>query len=181
MEPLRGGFLINNIPPASRAGLRERRPGWSLADWAFRWLWKQPEVGVALSGMSAMAQVEENLRIAAAAGAEAEAFTPEDQIALDRVRALFAERLEAGCTACGYCLPCPAGVAIPKIFSLYNEYCLSDAKEVKERARNFYGMTMTGEEKAENCAACRSCEDKCPQHIPIAALMPKAALALAAG
>ena len=64
---------------------------------------------------------------------------------------------------------------------LNNEYCLSDVREVMERTRNFYGMTMTSQEKAENCVGCKACEDKCPQHIPIAGLMPKAAAALAVG
>ncbi|MDR1535489.1 MAG: aldo/keto reductase [Planctomycetota bacterium] len=177
MEPLRGGFLVNGIPGELREGLRARRPDWSLADWGLRWLWNQPEVGVVLSGMSAMEQLEENIRVAEAAGGEE--FAPGDLAALESVKARFAERLEASCTACGYCLPCPAGVAIPKVFSLYNEYCLSDERSVKDRARQFYSMTMTGGEKAENCLACRACEDKCPQHIPIARLMPKAAEALA--
>ncbi|MDR3078356.1 MAG: aldo/keto reductase [Planctomycetota bacterium] len=178
MEPLRGGFLVNNIPEDSRSLLRERRPNWSLADWGLRWLWDQPEAGVVLSGMSSMEQLEENLRIAADAGPGT--FAAADREAIEKVRARFAERMGANCTACGYCLPCPAGVAIPKIFSTYNEYLLSDAKEVKDRAKVFYGMTMSESERADKCVDCKLCETKCPQHVPVASLMPRVAELLGA-
>ena len=36
----------------------------SPAEWAFRFLWNQPEVDVVLSGMASMEQVIENLKTA---------------------------------------------------------------------------------------------------------------------
>lgn len=45
MEPLRGGFLVNHIPGEAKAVLNGVRPDWSMADWALRWIWDQPEVG----------------------------------------------------------------------------------------------------------------------------------------
>ena len=178
MEPLRGGFLVNHLPDGLRALLRARRPDWSLADWGLRWLWDQPETGLVLSGMSGMDQLEENLRIAADAGPGE--FAAADREAIEKVRAHFAERTGANCTACGYCLPCPEGVAIPKVFSTYNEYLLSDVKAVRDRARLFYDMTMSETERADRCVGCGICETRCPQHVPVASLMPKAAELLGA-
>ena len=103
MEPLRGGFLINHLPDEMKRMLAEIRPEWSLADWALRWLWNQPEAGPVLSGMSTMEQVEENLKIAESVGS----FGQQEIEALEKVRGYFRERLKANCTGCGYCLPCP--------------------------------------------------------------------------
>ena len=175
MEPLRGGFLINRIPAELQAMLREVRPEWSLADWALRWLWSQPEVDIVLSGMSTMEQVEENLRIAASPPD----FGARETEALEQVRQWFADRLKVDCTACGYCLPCPKGVSIPKIFGYYNEFHMADDPEIRRRGRMFYASTVTESERADNCVKCRICEKRCPQGIEISRHMPQAALDLA--
>lgn len=173
MEPLRGGFLVNNLPEEGRRMLQAARPEWSLAEWALRWVWDQPEVSAVLSGMSTMAQVEENVRLAAAMGTGN--LTDGDKSALDRVRQLFMERTKVGCTACGYCLPCPCGVAIPKIFSLYNEFHFTDDPQAQQVTRFFYLGIMGDDQPASACVGCGECLEKCPQHIDIPAEMKKAA------
>ena len=169
MEPLRGGFLINSIPQTMRDVLAKARPEWSLADWGLRWLWNQPEVHVVLSGMSTMPQVEENLKIAADAGANR--LTETDLAALAEVQEYFARRLKVNCTACGYCLPCPAQVNIPKNFTLYNDYWMIDDEAARARAKFLYGVQLADFEKASNCIHCGECEPKCPQGISISAEM----------
>ncbi|MCL2029714.1 MAG: aldo/keto reductase [Deltaproteobacteria bacterium] len=171
MEPLRGGFLIRHMPEDMRKILAAARPDWSLADWGLRWLWNQPELGVVLSGMSEMSQVTENLAIAAAAGP----LGGEEIAALARVGDLFKQRIKVGCTACGYCLPCPHGVAIPKILGYYNDYHLMDAEEVRERAKFFAKVQIAPDEGARHCAQCRECEEKCPQRLPVSEAMALAA------
>ena len=174
MEPLRGGFLINNIPPDLQEELKAIHPEWSLADWGLRWLWNQPEVGVVLSGMSTMEQVEENIRIAASSPQNGELSSIESA-ALDRVRRRFTNRIAVNCTACDYCAPCPQGVRISRIFSYYNDYVITDDQESKERAVWLYDGAMSSDEKASNCIGCAECTDKCPQNIPIPELMPQIA------
>ena len=175
MEPLRGGFLINNIPSDLQQELKAIRPHWTLADWGLRWLWNQPEVGVVLSGMSTMEQVEENLRIAAALPESGKLLSNADIAALDRVRRRFTDRIAVDCTACDYCTPCPQGVRISRIFSYYNDYVITDDQESKERAVWLYDGAMSRTERASNCIGCAECTTKCPQNIPIPDLMPQIA------
>jgi len=167
MEPLRGGFLINHIPVEMKKMLNEMRPEWSLADWAFRWLWNEPEVGLVLSGMSTMEQVEENLTIADSATVLSE----KEIDALAQVRNIFRERLKANCTGCGYCLPCPEGVNIPKNFMFLNDYYLADAEDVRDRSRVLVKALIRPDEIFGKCVHCRQCEEKCPQNLPVSELM----------
>jgi len=172
MEPLRGGFLTNQMPDALRARLAGVRPAWSLADWGLRWLWKRPEISVVLSGMSTMAQVEENLNIADDAGS----FTDADETAVASVRAAFLSRIRVGCTGCGYCMPCPEGVNIPRNFTLYNDYFLTDDVKMRGHIKYIYGnLVLTPGEMADRCLRCGQCEEKCPQHLPVGEEMAQVA------
>jgi len=172
MEPLRGGFLVNQMPDALRAHLAGVRPAWSLADWGLRWLWNQPEVSVVLSGMSTMAQVEENLNIAEGAGP----FTEADEAAVAFVYESFLSRIKVGCTGCGYCLPCPEGVNIPRNFTLYNDYFLTDDEKARGHIKYIYGnLVLTPEERADRCQRCGQCEEKCPQRLPVGEAMQEVA------
>lgn len=93
--------------------------------------------------------------------------TPADKDALRRVREIFDSRIQVGCTGCGYCLPCPQQVAIPKIFAYWNDYYLADDKAVKERARFVHDFTVGEHERADKCVNCGACIEECPQHIAI--------------
>lgn len=171
MEPLRGGFLIRNIPESLQAVLREHRPDWTLADWALRWVFSESRIGTVLSGMSEMAHTEENLRIAAAANE----FTSDDREVLEKVRSWFANHMAVPCTACGYCLPCPKGVAIPDVFTYFNEYHLADTDRQHQRGKGMYRGSLRPEQRAEACIGCKTCESRCPQGLPIADNMKKVA------
>jgi predicted aldo/keto reductase-like oxidoreductase len=165
MEPLRGGFLVNHVPDEAASWMREARPDWSMAAWGLNWLWNQPEVSLVLSGMTAMEQVTENLFLAEKF--DREKFGAEEEGVIKRVREYFASRLKTNCTGCGYCMPCPSGVEIPKNLGFLNQYHLFEAKEAQERCRYFYGIQTSPEERADQCSECRQCEEKCPQHIAI--------------
>ncbi len=171
MEPVRGGFLINNMPEKLRDMLKEIHPDWSLADWAFRWVYSHEGVGTVLSGMSDMRQVEENLSIAATPAS----FGVVELEAVAKVRKYFAEHQVVNCTACGYCLPCPSGVMIPKVFTYYNEYHMEDSPDMHWRAGMMYQHALRAGERADSCVGCRGCEERCPQHIPISEKMVEAA------
>ena len=63
MEPLMGGYLLNNVPAEVDALVQSHPEKRSLVEWCFRWLYNMPETSVILSGTSSMAQLKENLRI----------------------------------------------------------------------------------------------------------------------
>ncbi len=64
MEPLLGGRLAENLPPAVDAAFHAADPAATPAEWGLRWIWDQPEATVVLSGMSTREQLAENVKIA---------------------------------------------------------------------------------------------------------------------
>lgn len=164
MEPLRGGKLVDLLPEEAKRKIKDNKRSYTPAEWAFRWLWNQPEVTCVLSGMNSLEMVDENVRIASEV--ESNAFTNEDFALIEEVKALIGKNIKVGCTGCGYCLPCPKGVDIPGTFRCYNEMYT----EKKSVGRTEYIM-MTALRKdpsnASKCVECGKCEQHCPQHIEI--------------
>lgn len=164
MEPLRGGKLVDLLPEEAKRKIKENKKGYTPAEWAFRWLWNQPQVTCVLSGMNSIDMVEENVRIASEVIPEA--FTEEDFSFIEEIKTSIGKNIKVGCTGCGYCLPCPKGVDIPGTFRCYNEMYT----EKKSVGRSEYIM-LTALRKdpsnASKCIACGKCEQHCPQHIQI--------------
>jgi predicted aldo/keto reductase-like oxidoreductase len=168
MEPIRGGLLAQQVPPVIQniwdSALRQRAP----AEWALQWVWNHPEVSVVLSGMSTFEQVEQNL---ASAGRSGLGTLTEAELALfDRVRETYRGLCAIPCTACQYCLPCPSGVNIPRVFEIYNELMMYGDER---HARMMYGW-LDEKERADLCIECGECLEKCPQHIEIPDWLAKA-------
>ncbi len=167
MEPLLGGRLVD--PPKDVRAEMESFPVWRTpAQWALDWLWDQPEVSVVLSGMSAMNQVEENLKYADTS--RVGAFERADYALIERAREMYRARTVIPCTKCNYCMPCPNGLYIPANFEFYNYAHLFDDVA---GARFKYQVFLTEEQRSGSCIACGVCEDACPQKIPISEWMPK--------
>ena len=166
MEPLRGGKLAAEIPAV--------KPIWDSApikrtpvDWALQWLWSQPEVSVVLSGMSTLKQVQEN--IASADRSRIGLLSAEELAIVDKVRETLLGLSPIDCTRCEYCLPCPQGVNIPRVFDYYNRAAIyGNLDEV----RSAYRQNVDDAEKAGNCIQCEECLPKCPQQLPISEWMP---------
>lgn len=108
MEPLRGGMLVNKLPPKVEALWKSAPGGRSPAEWALRWVLDHPQVLTVFSGMGTMEMVEENVRVAAAH--KPETLGAEELARFDRARELIRASTKVDCTACGYCMPCPQGV-----------------------------------------------------------------------
>lgn len=180
MEPLRGGNLgLITAPPAVQAIWDESPVRRTPVEWALRWIWNQPEVTVVLSGMNEEAHIAENLAIAGSA--QAGSLTPSDLELVARASAKYRELMKVRCTGCGYCMPCPMGVAIPMCFETYNKmHMFGNIAEGKF----MYALRMSGEIGGEGpgyasqCVACGQCVENCPQHIAIPEVLAELAAEL---
>ena len=165
MEPLKGGQIAVNIPDEIKDTFEEAVVKRTPAEWALRWVWNHPEVSVVLSGMSTMEDVKENIRISS--DAQSNSLSKKELIVIDHAKKVFNDKLEIGCTGCGYCLPCPQGVDIPENFAKYNDYHLFGTPETKERFKFGYEMGLLNGERASACTECGECEERCTQEIQI--------------
>lgn len=162
MEPLRGGGLAAKMPPGVARLMEDHPVRRSPAEWALRWVWNHPKVGVALSGVNCLEHLDENCRVAEEALPQS--LTPADLGLVARVRDQFRKAYKIPCTACGYCMPCGSGVNIPHVFSIYNNYALYGDKLW---ARAMYNSVTPEAERAPSCVGCGECEAACPQRISI--------------
>ena len=167
MEPLRGGRLID--PPKGIQEIWDRAEAQrTAAEWSLQWLWNQPEVSLVLSGMSTLEQVQENIASASTSGIGTLSNADLDLIA--EAKKTYEGFQLVPCTNCGYCVPCPEGVDIPRILKIYNDGIMYDKVE---SAKADYLMWVPAENKADLCVVCGECLDKCPQDIPISDWMEK--------
>ena len=164
MEPLRGGKLVNMLPEEAKKIFAEYPVQHSPAQWAFRWLWNQPEVTVVLSGMNTEEMVLDNAQTASEVQI-GELGAQEEGMLQNVVKAINA-KMKVGCTGCGYCTSCPAGVDIPGVFAAYNRvYSESKISGIREYFMcTAFRKNVTG---ASNCIGCGKCEKHCPQGLPI--------------
>jgi predicted aldo/keto reductase-like oxidoreductase len=162
MEPLRGGNLTNNIPPSVQAIWDSAETKRTPAEWALRWVFNHAEVSTVLSGMSAMPQLVENLKIVE--NAEPNSLNPNELSLIQKAKEEYEALLKVGCTGCGYCMPCPNGIDIPTNFNAYNNYFLFDQQHMSQM---MYNMMLPEDQRASSCVECGECEEKCPQQIEI--------------
>jgi len=161
MEPIRGGQLTINPPPDILKLWDTAPTKRTPAEWALQWVWNHPEVSLVLSGMSTMAQVEQN--VASAENSGPGKLMPDELALIDRIRYKYRELSPIACTNCKYCLPCPSGVNIPRVFEIYND---AQMYNTLKRPRRLYSK-LGDEERADKCRQCHECEELCPQEISI--------------
>ncbi len=175
MEGLRGGKLVDLLPESAKKLIAGHEPKRSPAEWAFRWLYTQPEVTCVLSGMNSCEMVTENLRIADET--KAGDFTEEDFALIEKVKKEIQKTVKVGCTGCGYCMPCPMGVDIPEAFRCYNNY-YAEGKGAAKREYMQCTLFRKDHSNASGCIGCGKCETHCPQQIPIRKELKEAAARL---
>ncbi len=164
MEPVKGGTLAK-VPAEVEKLFKAHDPKMSVPSWAIRFAASLPNVMVVLSGMSNLAQMEDNLSFME----DFQPLTEEEKTLCHQAADLINAQITIPCTGCSYCTEgCPMHIAIPQYFSLYNED-MRERLEEKGWTVNFSNYEMlTGKfGKAGSCIACGQCEGVCPQHLPI--------------
>lgn len=159
MEPVKGGSLAAFAEDIT-GKFRALDPEASAASYALRWVGSLPNVKVVLSGMSTMAQVEDNLKTFT----NFRTLSDEERKTIDDIVALIRSRVQNGCTACRYCMPCPAGVDIPGNFRVWNTYHMYQNYNM---VKNNWEKNLGEEKQAKNCVKCGKCEKTCPQKLHI--------------
>lgn len=167
MEPLRGGRLAS-LAPAQEAKLKALRPDESIAAWAFRFLQGVGNVCVTLSGMSSLEQLRLNLKTYE----EDKPLNAEESAALQEIVAEMLSKKSVPCTACRYCTThCPMELDIPRIISLYNEHVLTAEYGGMAFIAPMALGAIPDDKRPSACLHCQSCEQVCPQRIPISSIM----------
>ena len=169
MEPVRGGKLCK-LSEEEEAKLKALRPEESIASWGFRFLQGLPNVKVVLSGMSDMAQVEDNLRTFE----ERHPLSKEEQKAI--LAAAEGMKNSVPCTACRYCCDgCPQQINIPLMLEVYNDLQVTPTFTVSMRIEG-----IPQESQPSACIGCGACAAVCPQGIDIPAVLKNLAEKVAA-
>lgn len=167
MEPVKGGNLAR-LPDEAKKYFDELGGG-SYASYAVRFAASQKGVFMVLSGMSDLAQMNDNISYM-------KDFKPLNDKELEAVNntcAVFKSMHLIPCTACRYCTDgCPKKISIPDLFA-----CLNTKNIYHDwNADYYYNEVYTKSRgKASDCIKCGKCERACPQHLPIRDLLVQAA------
>ena len=162
MEPVKGGALAN-LPEEANKVLKEYDNTKSIPSYAIRFAASLDDVMVVLSGMSNMAQLQENMSYMK----DFVPLTNQEFTMLLGLVNIINEANKIACTACNYCTEkCPKHICIPDYFKIYNKArshmgkSFNSLKPEYEKLASNHGL-------ASDCINCKQCEKMCPQHLPI--------------
>ncbi|MBR0450756.1 MAG: aldo/keto reductase [Oscillospiraceae bacterium] len=163
MEPVKGGILADPIDPVKEI-FDSEGTGMSYASWAIRFVASKDNLLAVLSGMSNIAQMEDNLSFMK----DFKPLTEHEEEVIKKAQAAFDADKSIPCTGCRYCTKgCPMGIPIPDIFTVENRKKGSP----EFRTKREYAIVTAGKGKASECLQCGQCESVCPQHLPIITLL----------
>lgn len=162
MEPVKGGMLAT--PPASvEKILKDAEPESSAASWAVRFAASLDGIITVLSGMSNVAQMEDNLSYMKTF----KGLSDKEKDTLRKAQEELKKIPLIPCTTCNYCAKvCPKEIGISGSFTAMNYLTLYGSKEQALHQENWL-VGGHGRKSAAECVKCGKCEEVCPQHIKI--------------
>jgi len=168
MEPVRGGKLAA-FDAETEASMRALRPDESIPAWAFRWLRTVPQPTMILSGMSSLAQMQDNLKTFSE-------HKPLNDTELKLIEALGLRiSRQIPCTGCRYCCAgCPMELDIPMLMGMANDMAITQSFNTVSRY-----AALDDSKKASACIGCGQCSAACPQKIDVPEQMRRLAEVMA--
>jgi len=168
MNPLGGGMIPKNEDKLRYLAQDNETP----TEAALRFSIATPQINIALVGFTTKDQIDMASNIADNA-------EPITKAQLDKITNNVGENMNAVCTGCGYCLPCPADINIPAYMQAYNLKQMFGAGDdgmkkyvAEERA---WGILVSSQGHASDCIQCGQCEEACTQHLNIIARLEEMA------
>lgn len=163
MEPVKGGTLAQ-LPPKAMELFKsfygdksEEMP--SSASLAVRYAASLDKVKIVLSGMSDLAQLDDNTSYMC----DFKPISEDERRLVEDITTVLKSSIKVPCTGCRYCLEeCPVNINIPDYFGLLNLYAVTGKK-----TNMYYERYSMNHSKASECLKCGACEGICPQHIDI--------------
>jgi hypothetical protein len=124
--------------------------------------------------MGSQKMVDENCASADRSGIGS--LSVEEEQVITKLAEIYRREILVPCTACRYCMPCPAGVNIPQNFAILNNISMDRVFAFRWLARWGYRKLAGSKEKLDKenpngnaslCIKCGKCLEKCPQQINI--------------
>ena len=166
MEPLRGGRLVQNIPPEIQKLWDSAEVKRTPVEWAMQYLWNRDDVDCVFSGMTSLEQVKQNVKIASTE----DIISENDQELIREVARTYRTFLGNSCTRCGYCMPCPHGV---DIINCLTEYNIAHMMQNPKASAMQYFSLIDDDSRADSCVDCKECIPYCTQMLDIPAELQK--------
>ena len=166
MEPLRGGRLVQNIPPEIQELWKSAEVKRTPVEWAMQYLWNRDDVDCVFSGMTSLEQVKQNVEIASTE----DIISENDQELIREVARTYRTFLGNSCTRCGYCMPCPHGV---DIINCLTEYNIAHMMQNPKASAMQYFSLIDDDSRADSCVDCKECIPYCTQMLDIPAELQK--------
>jgi len=159
MGPVGAGRLAIEPPEELKRYLTPGRT--NFVDLAFKFVWSNPNITTAFSGMNTEQMVAENIALCS----EDVLLSKDELSRVKEISERYQELCKMYCSQCSYCMPCKQGIDIPYIFEQYANWRIHNTITAKVNYRNlgYYHMS----ENATACIECGECESKCPQGISI--------------
>ncbi|QHI69024.1 aldo/keto reductase [Tichowtungia aerotolerans] len=156
MNPLNGGLIPQH---AARFDFIRAENDPDVVHAGLRFVLSNSAVTVALVGFGSREEIDASVAVT-------ENFVPHDEAHHDALKKQITDRFDGFCTGCGYCVPCPQGIRIPRMMDAYNMRILAGPQPEHITNRLKWHWSMTANE-AETCTQCGACEAACTQHLPI--------------
>ncbi len=171
MGPTAGG----NISDGGDEFLKKfpESPAKTATELAMRFVWSNPSVDCALSGIQNLEMLKENV----ASASKYDEITQDERIYMKKVinETFEIPKLQAGlCTGCRYCDVCPKGVRPFVTIVAYNRWKVWGLERGARQNYKLIGKDPWQGVSPDECIKCGKCSRYCPQKLDIPAILERA-------